>query len=112
MSDGAHTLAQLAGEACRAGAPLLGHAEVQRLLALLPDWEARGDHVEKTFRFRNYHETMAFVNAVAWIAHRQDHHPDLQVGFNRCVVAFGTHDAGGITRNDCVSAARVEQLQG
>ena len=53
---------------------------------------------------------MAFVNAVAWIAERADHHPDLSVHFNRCVVSYSTHDAGGITQNDLVCAARIERL--
>jgi 4a-hydroxytetrahydrobiopterin dehydratase len=53
---------------------------------------------------------MAFVNAVAYVAHRQDHHPDLTVGYNRCTVALSTHDAGGVTLNDCICAAKVERL--
>jgi 4a-hydroxytetrahydrobiopterin dehydratase len=54
---------------------------------------------------------MAFVNAVAWIAHRADHHPDLSVHYNRVVVSYSTHDAGGVTGNDLICAARVEALQ-
>ena len=69
----------------------------------------RGD--VKTYRFAGYHETMAFVNAIAWIAHRADHHPDLSVHFNRVVVSYSTHDAGGVTGNDVTCAARVESLQ-
>jgi 4a-hydroxytetrahydrobiopterin dehydratase len=103
-------LAALAGERCAAGAPRLPDAELAAALPNLPGWSHVGDRIAKTWRFANYHETMAFVNAVAWIAHREDHHPDLSVHFNRCVVSFSTHDAGGVTRNDLICAARVERL--
>jgi 4a-hydroxytetrahydrobiopterin dehydratase len=64
----------------------------------------------KSFGFGNYHETLAFVNAVAWIAHREDHHPDLAVSYNRCRVAWHTHSVGGLSENDFICAARVEAL--
>jgi 4a-hydroxytetrahydrobiopterin dehydratase len=79
-------------------------------MALLPGWTHVADRIAKTYRFANYHETIAFVNAVAWIAHRTDHHPDLSVHFNRCIVSLSTHDAGGVTQNDLVCAARIERL--
>ena len=92
------------------GAPTLAEAAIAESLAVLPGWTHVADRIAKTYRFANYHETMAFVNAVAWIAHRADHHPDLSVHYNRVVVSYSTHDAGGITRNDLVCAARVERL--
>ena len=64
----------------------------------------------ETYRFTDYYRTIAFVNAIAWIANQQDHHPDLDVRYNRCGVAFSTHDAGGITLNDLICAARVDAL--
>ncbi len=94
----------------RAGAPRLDPGSVDAALGELPGWERRGDALERTFRFDDFHRTMAFVNAVAYIAHREDHHPDLAVSFDRCVVRFTTHDAGGITRNDLVLAAKVGAL--
>ena len=103
-------LAALAGEPCTRGAARLSEAELAGLLASLPGWAHVGDRIAKTWRFGNYHETIAFVNAIAWIAHRADHHPDLSVHYNRCVVSFSTHDAGGVTRNDMICAARVERL--
>ncbi len=78
--------------------------------SLLPGWHVAPDRLDKTFRFANYHETLAFVNALAYVAHREDHHPDLGVHFNRCDVAWSTHDAGGVTLNDCICAAKVECL--
>ena len=69
-----------------------------------------GRAIERSFAFANFHETMAFVNAVAWIAHRQDHHPDLTVGYSRVTVRFGTHSVGGLSLNDFICAARVDAL--
>ena len=105
-------LAALSALECRAGAPRLSAEELAKRHRALPDWEVADDRLTKTFRFANYYETLAFVNAVAWIAHRQDHHPDLSVHYNRVVVAWSTHDAGGITLNDCICAAKVEALSG
>lgn len=103
-------LAALSAFNCRAGAPLLPVTEVTQRLKALPAWEYTDNRLSKTFRFANYYETMAFVNAVAYIAHREDHHPDLSVHYNRVVVSYSTHDAGGVTLNDCICAAKVEAL--
>ena len=103
-------LAALAALACRPGAPRLSPPELVPEMKVLPTWESSDNRLTKTFRFANYYETMAFVNAVAYIAHRQDHHPDLSVHYNRVVVAYSTHDAGGVTLNDCICAAKIEAL--
>lgn len=88
--------------------------EVVAKLAALQGWQLSGDGanvaIEKTYRFANYHETMAFVNAVAFIAHVQDHHPDLSVHYNRCVVRLSTHDVGGISATDIDCATRMDAL--
>jgi 4a-hydroxytetrahydrobiopterin dehydratase len=106
----ATSLESLAQQACVREAARLANPELDELLTALPGWQHVADRVAKTYRFAGWHETMAFVNAVAWIAERAGHHPDLSVHFNRCVVSYSTHDAGGITRNDLVCAARVERL--
>jgi 4a-hydroxytetrahydrobiopterin dehydratase len=103
-------LAALSALACRAGAPRLSPSELQQRMKALPNWESADNRLTKTFRFANYYETMAFVNALAYIAHRQDHHPDLSVHYNRVVVTYSTHDAGGVTLNDCICAAKIEAL--
>jgi 4a-hydroxytetrahydrobiopterin dehydratase len=103
-------LAALRALNCRAGAPLLSVNELTQRLKALPGWEYENNRISKTFRFANYYETLAFVNAVAFVAHRQDHHPDLSVHYNRVVVSYSTHDAGGVTLNDCICAAKVEAL--
>lgn len=103
-------LAALSALNCRTGAPLLSVHEVTQRLRALPGWEYENNRLTKTFRFAHYYETLAFVNAVAFIAHRQDHHPDLSVHYNRVVVSYSTHDASGVTLNDCICAAKVEAL--
>lgn len=100
----------LLSERCTPGRDKLPDADVAALMKLLPDWDKKGIELTKTFRFDNYHETMAFVNALAFIAHREDHHPDLGVHYNRCVVNWSTHDAGGLTLNDFICAAKTEAL--
>ena len=95
---------------CREGAPSLGADELAAHVEALDGWLSSGGRIEKTFSFANYTETMAFVNALAWIAHHEDHHPELQVHYNRCVVVFTTHSAGGVTLNDVICAAKAERL--
>lgn len=85
-------------------------AEIAEHLKKAPGWALKEGAIEKTYRFTNYHETLAFVNALAWIAHREDHHPDLLVSYNRCVVRFNTHSVGGISINDFICAAKVDAL--
>lgn len=84
--------------------------QVSVRLAQLPGWERQGESILKIFHFKNYYETMAFVNASAWISHREDHHPDLEVGYNLCKVRYSTHSAGGITQKDVDCAAKIEAL--
>ncbi len=106
----------LAGEHC---VPLKGAehglspVEIDGLLGQLGEWVLADDRraISREFRFEDFHRCMAFVNAVAWIAHQEDHHPDMEVGYNRCQLRFSTHDVGGLSRNDFISAARVDRLQ-
>ena len=108
----ATSLEALAAAPCVRNAVRLADDALDAALPALPGWSHVADRLAKTFRFASYHETIAFVNAIAWIAHRSDHHPDLSVHYNRCVVSWSTHDAGGITGNDLTCAARVERLLG
>ena len=106
-------MSTLAGRKCRplpAGTPALARARIDALLSEVPGWTYDGKAIAKSWSFKNYHETMAFVNAVAWVAHREDHHPDMSVGYNRCRVEFSTHSIGGISENDFICAARIEAL--
>src|SRR5213592_819615 len=103
-------LLALAAMTCREGAPQLGADELAKHVTTLPGWQLKGDRIEKTFSFKNYYETMAFVNALAWISHREDHHPDLGVGYNKCRVEYATHAIGGLSENDFICAAKCDAL--
>ena len=103
-------LADEHSRALPAGTAPLTRAEIDALLAGVAGWSYDGRVIAKSYAFEDFHRTMAFVNAVAWIAHREDHHPDLAVGYNRCRVEFSTHSIGGISRNDFICAARIERL--
>jgi 4a-hydroxytetrahydrobiopterin dehydratase len=93
------------------GKKALDASAVAEHLKALPGWTKRDDGaIGKTFEFADYFHTMAFVNAVASIAHREDHHPDLEVGYSKCVVRYSTHDVDGLSINDFISAAKVEDL--
>jgi 4a-hydroxytetrahydrobiopterin dehydratase len=73
-------------------------------------WKLIDGAIEKTFSFPNFHETMAFVNALAWVVHREDHHPDLSLSYGRCTVRFNTHDVDGISASDTFCAKAVDSL--
>ena len=88
----------------------MGLAEIQKQLLNVPGWAHSDGSIEKTFSFKNYYETLAFLNALAYICHTQDHHPELRVFYNRCVVRFDTHSVGGISINDFICAAKANAL--
>jgi 4a-hydroxytetrahydrobiopterin dehydratase len=75
-------------------------------------WEVSNDHklISKSFSFKNFYETMAFINAVAWIANIENHHPDLAAGYNYCNIIFTTHALDGLTHNDFICAAKIDKL--
>ncbi len=91
----------------------LSKEKVRELARQLPDWSVveDGAALSRTFEFDDYYRTMAFVNALAFIAHGEDHHPDLGVHYNRCDVRFSTHDVGGLSENDFICAAKTQALQ-
>lgn len=95
---------------CEGGVPPLNEAEIGELLSTLEGWEHAGKEIRKTYTFKNYHETMAFVNATAWVSHREGHHPDLEVGYNRCIVRYTTHAIDGLSENDFICAAKMDGL--
>jgi len=100
---------------CEGGVAALDREQAETLLAKLQsDWELSDDarQIRKEFRFKGYYKTIAFVNAVAWIANAEDHHPDLQVGYDYCRVEFSTHTVGGLSDNDFICAAKINRLVG
>jgi len=88
----------------------LSPAELKSELAALDGWTGTAKEISKTYAFKNYYEAMAFVNAVAFIAHAAEHHPDMEVGYNKVKVRYSTHDAGGVTELDVRCAEAVEDL--
>jgi 4a-hydroxytetrahydrobiopterin dehydratase len=92
----------------------LSATEVVTRLSAIQGWKLTGEGagvaIEKTYTFDNYYETISFVNAVAFIANAQDHHPDLSVHYNRCVVRFNTHDVKGLSETDFECASQVDAL--
>jgi len=97
---------------CNPKAELLDAEALKSRLAALPGWQPdpEGRLIARRFGFDNFYQTMAFVNAVAEIAHAQDHHPEMLVGFNACTVSYSTHSRGGLTLNDLICAAQVSAL--
>ena len=95
---------------CEGGVPALTQAEAKNLLKQLDNWKLKANVISKTFEFKNYYQVMAFVNAVAWMTHREDHHPDMTVGYNKCGMEYSTHDVGGLSENDFICAAKVDAL--
>ena len=99
--------------ACAPGTPPLPTARASELMGqLASDWRLAdgGDSLKRSFGFDDFYRTMAFVNAVAWIANAEDHHPDLEVGYNYCRITFSTHSIGGLSENDFICAAKVDAL--
>lgn len=117
MSDPSTTLAQLATEECL---PLKGRehavplAQAQAWLTALPDWSfgPQQADIRKEFRFPDFIRALAFVNALGYVAERENHHPDLELGWGRVLVRYSTHDVGGLSRNDFICAAKTEVLAG
>lgn len=85
-------------------------AQIDAHLRQAPGWAWVDGALQKRYDFADFHRTMAFVNAVAWVAHGQDHHPELQLSYGHCTVRFNTHSVGGISINDFICAAKLDAL--
>ena len=95
---------------CEGGVLPLTPTEIAALLPQLEGWQLLDQRIEKTYDFKNYYQTMAFVNAIAWVSHREDHHPDITVGYNKCRVEYTTHAVNGLSENDFICAAKIDTL--
>lgn len=107
------TISDLASKKCKpceGGVAPLKEQEIGNLLKQLAGWEYSNGRIAKTYQFKNYYQTMAFVNATAWISHREDHHPDITVGYNQCRVEYMTHAISGLSENDFICAAKLDRL--
>ncbi len=95
---------------CEGGTLPYTEAEAREMLGSLKGWILEDNKLVKLYAFTNYYQTMAFVNALAWISHREDHHPDLLVGYNQCRVVYSTHAVDGLSENDFICAAKCDVL--
>jgi 4a-hydroxytetrahydrobiopterin dehydratase len=97
---------------CEGNLPTLTESEARIQLNLLENWSLndQSTRIKRHCKFENHYETMAFVNAVAWISHREDHHPVLEIGYNYCIVQYSTHAIKGLSENDFICAAKVDVL--
>jgi 4a-hydroxytetrahydrobiopterin dehydratase len=97
---------------CEGGIPALSLEAAENMLAELDHWDLKkdGNEIVRYFHFKNFYETMAFVNAVAWMAHHENHHPDMEVSYNHVVIRYSTHAVGGLTENDFICAKKVDLL--
>ena len=95
---------------CEGGVAPLKDEEARNLLKQLHGWQLHEDVITKTYTFKNHYQAVAFANAVAWISHREDHHPDMAVGYNSVRVSYTTHAIRGLSVNDFICAAKVDAL--
>ncbi|SFP70694.1 pterin-4-alpha-carbinolamine dehydratase [Nitrosomonas cryotolerans] len=110
MNDTVCDLASKQCKPCEGGIPPLSPDTISTLLLQLESWQATDKSIFKTYPFKNYYQTIAFVNALAWISHREDHHPDITVGYNKCNVTYTTHAINGLSENDFICAAKIDKL--
>lgn len=99
--------------ACEGIGSTLTKEQINNLLPQLHNaWQVSESlsKINRNFKFKNFYETMSFINAVAFIANKENHHPDLEVGYNYCNVYFTTHALGGLSQNDFISAAKIDRL--
>lgn len=95
---------------CEGGVDPLSCEQAEQLLEQLDRWELTDALIEKQYEFKDHHQAMAFVNAVAWISHTENHHPEMVVGYNTVTVRYTTHAIGGLSDNDFICAAKVDAL--
>lgn len=98
---------------CEGGIPALTREEIEKLMPQVKDWQVDSENksISRRFTFKGFYKTMAFVNAIAWIANQENHHPDLEVGYNYCNVKYTTHAVSGLTQNDFICAAKIDALE-
>lgn len=99
-------------KSCEPGAKPLDQGAVSDLMRQIDGWQLADQSISKAYRFKDYYQTMSFVNAIAWLAHMEDHHPQLTVNYNSCLVEYSTHAAHGLTENDFICASRTDALFG
>lgn len=110
MTTTAEDLVRKKCKPCEGGVDPMSEIQIGHMLKGVEGWAYSDGMIRKTYHFKNYYQTLAFVNATAWISHREDHHPDIVVGYNKCDVAYMTHAINGICENDFICAAKLDAL--
>ena len=103
----------LSQQQCRRNVSLLDAKKIASMMSdLHSDWRTQDDDhaIARTFHFDNYYQTVAFINAAVQVAHKQDHHPDIRFGYNRCEIRYSTHSVGGLSLNDFICAAKIDVI--
>jgi 4a-hydroxytetrahydrobiopterin dehydratase len=97
---------------CEGGVDAIGRGDAEKMLADVPGWTLSDDGkmISRRFEFKGFLSTMSFINAMAWMVNREDHHPDFSAGYNYCDVGFTTHAIDGLSENDFICAAKVNAL--
>ena len=97
---------------CEGGTEPLDRGRAEELLSQIPGWQVDGDgkKIYRRFDFKGFYKTMAFINAMAWIANQEGHHPDFEAGYNFCLIHFTTHAIDGLSENDFICAAKINAL--
>ncbi len=116
MSEHDTASCSLAGKSCKpceGGIPAIDRQQAAKLLnELSGEWElsSNGKAITSDFRFKGFYKTIAFVNALAWVANNENHHPYLEIGYDHCLVKFTTHSIDGLSENDFICASRIDNL--
>ena len=109
-----HSNRELLATKCHHTESALSEAEISSYLGAVPEWKRDGNRITRTYQFKNYYENLAFINAIAYVIHAEDHHPEIVLTYNRCLIRFDTHSVnggqGGISVNDFICAAKVDAI--
>jgi 4a-hydroxytetrahydrobiopterin dehydratase len=105
---------ELLARKCHHTENALSDTDIKTYLAAVPEWTLAENRIAKTYKFKNYYETLAFMNAIAYVIHAEDHHPEITLTYNQCVIRFDTHSVnngrGGLSENDFICAAKVDAI--
>ncbi|MGD0466397.1 MAG: 4a-hydroxytetrahydrobiopterin dehydratase [Gammaproteobacteria bacterium] len=97
---------------CNGGISSLTAEQANVMLQEIPIWQVsqNGIKIYRCFQFKNFYHTIAFVNAIAWLSHQEEHHPHLEIDYNKCIVEYWTHAIEGLSENDFICAAKIDSL--
>ncbi|HTV48002.1 MAG TPA: 4a-hydroxytetrahydrobiopterin dehydratase [Phycisphaerae bacterium] len=109
-SDAKTDFTQRRCKPCEGGVEPFTAAQIKQILPALSGWEYLDGWLERTFKYADYYQTMAFVNMVAWLSHMENHHPDMEVGYNKVRIRYKTHAINGLSENDFICASKINKM--